>query len=550
MPGPSSDALRAERDRFAAFAFAAADGLFELGADGRIAYATGGLKAVLGMDADSLHGLALAELFVERDRDLVSALLAPGGCQRRGPYGVTLAASSRSLVIATLQILPGRVHVALGRHPAPLAAAGPEAVDKASGLLTPAAFLDMTTRYAALLGGEGGGEIALLSIGGLDESVLGGPRNLRLLQQKIATTLRLAAGGGDLASRLDDGRYVVVLDARDGREQLVRDVESAISATVPAVAADLSVQARAVPLGTTNLSPRETRQGLQFLLTDLAKSLADTAGDGELDIERAFSARLRQTNRRIADFRRVVQEERFSLVYQPVVQLDKRSLAHYEALTRFEDRQSPAELIKFAEDMGIIADFDLAVCRRALATLAQPAAAAARIAVNLSVRSLQADSFVDQLGRLLRKAGEAATRLSFEITETCEITDLAGADAVIQKLRRNGNPVVLDDFGAGAAAFHYARHLRVDGLKIDGSYVRRMLEDDRDASLVRSICELATFLNIPATAEMIESEEQAKALRALGVVYGQGYLFGKPSERFNGAARAATRRLGEVEVWA
>ena len=119
----------------------------------------------------------------------------------------------------------------------------------------------------------------------------------------------------------------------------------------------------------------------------------------------------------------------------------------------------------------------------------------------------------------------------FEITESSEIKDLDKVDGFIQQLRKKGYPVCLDDFGAGAASFQYLHKLQVDGVKIDGAYVRNVLTSTRDATMVKNMTQMCHEMGVYVVAEMIENEDQKDFLRAIGVDKGQGWLFGKAEDK-------------------
>jgi EAL domain-containing protein (putative c-di-GMP-specific phosphodiesterase class I) len=143
-----------------------------------------------------------------------------------------------------------------------------------------------------------------------------------------------------------------------------------------------------------------------------------------------------------------------------------------------------------------------------------------------------------------------------EITETAGLRDLERANRIVQQLRGDGQRVCLDDFGAGAAAFHYLRALTVDYVKLDGQYTRRLLTHDRDASILRTMAELCRKLGVSTVAEMVETEEEAAELARLGADHGQGWLFGRPlpSAFVTGPPRPAppvrpAKRQGAREEW-
>ena len=102
---------------------------------------------------------------------------------------------------------------------------------------------------------------------------------------------------------------------------------------------------------------------------------------------------------------------------------------------------------------------------------------------------------------------------------------------IVERIRKNGNEIGLDDFGAGASAFHYIRSLKVDHVKVDGAYVQNMLASPTDASIISAMTKLCKSLNVTTIGEMVETEAQAKALQQIGIDLGQGYLFGRPEAK-------------------
>jgi EAL domain-containing protein (putative c-di-GMP-specific phosphodiesterase class I) len=153
------------------------------------------------------------------------------------------------------------------------------------------------------------------------------------------------------------------------------------------------------------------------------------------------------------------------------------------------------------------------------------------VAINVSGRSLSDPAYVQDLRQALKKYPGFGRRMLFEMTESAEVKDLAAVNAVLQELRREGHPVCLDDFGAGAAAFHYLRALTVDFVKIDGSYVKDVLSNRQDIPFLKAIASLCRDLKIKMIAEMIEDAGTVDLMRAMGVQFGQGYYFGRPSAK-------------------
>ena len=141
---------------------------------------------------------------------------------------------------------------------------------------------------------------------------------------------------------------------------------------------------------------------------------------------------------------------------------------------------------------------------------------------------MQNEPFFRTLMAKLSMSSELSSRLIFEITESTTIENLETVNNYIRALQQAGFKVCLDDFGSGSASFQYLQQLQVDYVKIDGAYTQRILESGRDASLVRNLTQMCKDLGIYVVAERIELEAEAKLLREMGVMYGQGYHFSKP----------------------
>jgi EAL domain-containing protein (putative c-di-GMP-specific phosphodiesterase class I) len=142
-------------------------------------------------------------------------------------------------------------------------------------------------------------------------------------------------------------------------------------------------------------------------------------------------------------------------------------------------------------------------------------------------------------------------RLIVEVTETSALADIEAANRRLAALRETGIKVCIDDFGSGAASYDYLRKLTVDAVKIDGSLVRDLETDELGRDLLRNIVELCRSMKLETIAEMIETEGVVTELKALGVEYGQGWLFGRAEAepRTQLASAAPVRRRGAVEAW-
>ncbi|MDQ8029487.1 MAG: EAL domain-containing protein, partial [Brevundimonas sp.] len=202
-----------------------------------------------------------------------------------------------------------------------------------------------------------------------------------------------------------------------------------------------------------------------------------------------------------------------------------------------------------AEELGLIEDFDLAVAEKAVSQLRKPGFGLVKAAINVSGVSLSNDHYVEGLLRMTAGNPEIRKRLMVEITETAAVSDLEGANRRLQALREADIKVCLDDYGVGAASLTYLRKLQVDLLKMDGVFAREIETDPKMKTLATHLLELCRELKIQTVAEMIETEAQADIMKALGVDYGQGWLFGRPTETPVLAAPVSSRRKGEVVGW-
>ncbi|MEQ1617273.1 MAG: EAL domain-containing protein [Terricaulis sp.] len=218
--------------------------------------------------------------------------------------------------------------------------------------------------------------------------------------------------------------------------------------------------------------------------------------------------------------------------FQPVVRLKDHSLAGYEVLARWTHEQmgvvSPASFIPVAEEAGLVDAMFWTLlaqaCRKALAAPGQ-----FTLAVNISPSQIRDQWFPEKVLRTLRETGFPAQRLEVEVTETAMFGDMARGKGALASLKNQGVRVALDDFGTGYSSLFLLRELPIDRLKIDCSFVGQMNHNRESATIVGALVGLGRALGLDVTAEGVEDYATATALRELGCVYAQGYLFGAAS---------------------
>lgn len=204
---------------------------------------------------------------------------------------------------------------------------------------------------------------------------------------------------------------------------------------------------------------------------------------------------------------------------------------HYELLLRLRDDEDglipPGAFLPAAERYGLMSSVDLWVIDHAFRLLEQSAQPLS-LAINLSGHSLGDERFLDYLLKRLARHNLNPARLTFEITETSAIANLSLALKLIERLRERGCRFALDDFGSGLSSFAYLKNLPVDYLKIDGAFVRDIVDDPIDEAMVQAINDIGHVMGIQTIAEFVENPAIEQRLRELGVDFVQGYGVHRP----------------------
>lgn len=230
------------------------------------------------------------------------------------------------------------------------------------------------------------------------------------------------------------------------------------------------------------------------------------------------------------DLRAAIEQRQLTLVYQPLVDAKTHAVRGVEALVRWNrpghGAVGPDEFIPVAERTGLIEALGLFVLREACdAARRWPQI---KLSVNVSPGQFRNPSFVGHVSRVLEESGIAPDRLTLELTEGYFIQNAKRAQHSIDQLKQLGVKIALDDFGAGFSSVGYLRQFGFDRMKIDRSLILALDTSERAADMLQATVALARSLDIPATAEGIEREDQALMLQMCGCDELQGYFFGKP----------------------
>lgn len=229
-----------------------------------------------------------------------------------------------------------------------------------------------------------------------------------------------------------------------------------------------------------------------------------------------------------AGFRQHVQEKRYFILRQPVIDLATMQPIHDEWLVRFEADEGLIDMLRPAEISGAIATLDVSMVEQAIRTLNLDRRRLP-IAVNLSGASMIEPPFEEALFYALSKQRTAPERLIIELTETWDIRDLTRAKHILERLSEAGHPLCLDDVGAGAASIRYLRAFKTQWLKIDGDFVKDAMTTERDLIILKNLLELRDKLDLKIIAEGVEDESVLTFVKSLNFDAGQGYALGMPS---------------------
>jgi diguanylate cyclase (GGDEF)-like protein/PAS domain S-box-containing protein len=232
------------------------------------------------------------------------------------------------------------------------------------------------------------------------------------------------------------------------------------------------------------------------------------------------------------DLRSALARGEFSIAYQGFVRAEDRKIAGFEALPRWNHPSrgtiTPASFMPVAESTGIIAALGEWVLREACGTAAtwsEPL----RIAINVSPTQFGRSDLPEIVLGAVRDTGIDPRRIDLEVAESAIMRDMPGAERMVGALRKLGVNVVLDDFGAGYSSLHILKSLPFDRIKIDGSLLRDVGRSPQADAIVATILQLSRTLNLPVTAEGVETEDQVAVLRREGCNELQGFLFGEPT---------------------
>lgn len=396
-----------------------------------------------------------------------------------------------------------------------------------------------------LEGCDGGGKIGALMFIDLDHfkvlnDTLGHAKG-DLLLQKVAGRLSGCVRFSDTVARLGGDEFVVMLENLGDDPVAAKNSMAAVGQKILTALSepyDLAGYQHysTCSVGITAFSKQREKIGDLLKQADLAMYQAKAIGRNTLCFfDPAMQAMITANAELNSQLREAVRAQQFLLYYQPQVGRDGL-MTGVEALLRWQHPERglvmPDVFIGPAEESALILPIGEWVLTTACAQLAQwsqrPETADLSIAVNVSARQFRHPEFVDLVMRIINNAGVKANRLKLELTESLLATGMEITIAKMGMLKKAGVTLSIDDFGMGYSALSYLKHLPLDQLKIDRTFVKDVLTDPNDAAIARTIIGLAQSLGLAVVAEGVETEAQRALLEWFGCECYQGFLFCKP----------------------
>jgi diguanylate cyclase (GGDEF)-like protein len=356
------------------------------------------------------------------------------------------------------------------------------------------------------------------------------------LLMTVSRRLEEAAGDGSVVGRVDSDRFAILLDTDDEDKALAFADRMLAAAAEPIVVDRVEVEPSVVA-GIAFADPSdgpEVSQDAVLQRAQLALTSARTRDERVAIYRPSIGEVYRRRFQLVSQFRHAVDDGQISIYYQPKLTLVERELAGVEALVRWFHPEygfvSPAELIEAIEPTSAIDVLFGYVLDQSLAQVADWRSRGMRIAVavNLSVRNLLAPDVVDRVASSLDKHQVPPELLTLEITESSVMNQPERSLPVLQALHAMGIRLSVDDFGTGYSSLAYLRRLPIDELKIDKSFVQRMVTDLGDLAIVRAIIDLGHSLGMRVIAEGVEEEAGRDALRSMRCDAMQGFLLSRP----------------------
>ncbi|GGC68424.1 putative bifunctional diguanylate cyclase/phosphodiesterase [Marinobacter halophilus] len=355
-----------------------------------------------------------------------------------------------------------------------------------------------------------------------------GDQALRATAERLTKALR----SGDTVARIGGDEFVLLLQG-DESESVYQRILTTVSEPLDVHDKTLRITAS---LGVTLYPEDDTDAEGLIRHADQAMYAAKEKGRNQFHIfDPGLDAHRRQRRNQLVEISRALENEEFSLYFQPQVRMANSEVVGFEALIRWNHPQkgllSPAAFLPAVENSHLEIPLGQWVLKEAIHQMNRwrEAGEAMAVSINISAPHLMDRSFADYLESYLHSHREVSPSLiTLEVLESTALEDTKRASNVLARCRALGLQVALDDFGTGFSSLTYLRTLPVDVIKIDQSFVRNMLTDSNDQAIVESVIFLAQRFDHPVLAEGVETTAHANALKSMGCNLIQGYGIARP----------------------
>jgi diguanylate cyclase (GGDEF)-like protein/PAS domain S-box-containing protein len=271
---------------------------------------------------------------------------------------------------------------------------------------------------------------------------------------------------------------------------------------------------------------------------DIAMYAAKGRGNASYEIfDAAMHANILDRMKMVADLQGALDKKELTLYYQPIIDLNTQQLTGFEALVRWNHPTRgliyPMEFIPLAEEHGLIFQIGAWILHEACRELKllqtrHPAQPPLSMSVNISSRQFSQQDLVEILSRFLNETGVDPHSVILEITESMIMENVDAAVETMNRLRKMGIRLHIDDFGTGHSSLSYLQLFPVSALKIDRSFINKLTSSGNNHEIITHIVALAKSLNFDVIAEGVEKEHQLANIKNLHCGYGQGFFFARP----------------------
>jgi diguanylate cyclase (GGDEF)-like protein len=371
----------------------------------------------------------------------------------------------------------------------------------------------------------------------------------------VAVTRCLQAGLGeqDLLARTGSDEFVLLLNQPGGAaglETRLRALMDGVNGNVSWAGKDISITCS---LGFARFP--QDGEDADTLLSNASTAMRHAKETGGARLQSFAPAQRREMGRRMLlehQLHRALERDELFLQYQPKIDLQRGTLAGFEALLRWRHPEhgvvSPEEFVPILEETGLIVPIGDWIVRTAVRQMAAWHAAGLPeipVAVNLSARQFLQGDIVGLVAEMLDEAEIAPRLLELELTESLSMADPERSLAIMRALRTLGVTLSIDDFGTGYSSFAYLKRLPIDKLKIDKSFVHDMVHSADARAIVQAIVAMAHRMGLHVVAEGVESAPQALALRDTGCDQAQGYHYARPLDAAEAGSFLAPGPVGK-----